>query len=322
MSLKHLSALVCAAALMAAAGCSSGQAGGTSSSTTSAERAGGPAPSSTSVPATSTSSVVPPVQAPDAWKSDVIVRVTQDMNGGDAHGASWRSTLSNDGRYVAFESDADDLVPGDTNRLIALAPDRDTPAAAHTGSDVFVFDRQTGAVELVSPARDGTPANGDSNEPHISATGRWVAFQSNADNLVPGDTNKWTDVFRRDRQTGTTELVSAGLNGAAANGRSYARGVSADGRYVVFASAADNLVPGDTNRTDDVFIRDLQAGTTELVSVGPGGEQGNEGSGECAISADGRFVAFQSSATNLVQGDTNGSADISSATGRRVPPSA
>ena len=145
-------------------------------------------------------------------------------------------------------------------------------------------------MELVS-TRVGTPANGDSNEAHIDATGRWVVFQSNANNLVPGDTNKWTDVFLHDRQTGTTELVSVGLKGAAANGRSYARGVSADGRYVAFSSAAENLVPGDTNKAGDVFVRDMQAGVTERGSVGPGGEQGNKESADCAISTDGRFVA-------------------------------
>ena len=114
------------------------------------------------------------------------------------------------------------------------------------------------------------------------------------------------DVFVRDRQTGTTRRVSVGSGGAQGNGHQLGGpAISADGRFVAFGSCATNLVPGDTNGCSDVFVRDRQTGTTQRVSVGPGGAQGNGFSVDPAISADGRFVAFESRATNLVPGDTN-----------------
>ena len=129
-------------------------------------------------------------------------------------------------------------------------------------------------------------------DPAISADGRFVAFSSDATNLVPGDTNGTADVFVRDRQTGTTRRVSVGSGGAQGNGLSVDPAISADGRFVAFASDATNLVPGDTNGADDVFVRDRQTGTTRRVSVGSGGAQGDRVSFDPAISADGRFVAF------------------------------
>ena len=111
--------------------------------------------------------------------------------------------------------------------------------------------------------------------PAISADGRFVAFRSDATNLVPGDTNGATDVFVRDRQTGTTRRVSVGPGGAQGNGGSFMPAISADGRFVAFESSATNLVPGDTNDMEDMFVHDRQTGTTRRVSVGPGGVQGN-----------------------------------------------
>ena len=148
------------------------------------------------------------------------------------------------------------------------------------------------------------------HSPAISADGRFVAFVSFATNLVPGDTNDATDVFVRDRQTGTTRRVSLGPGGVQGNGGSAGPAISANGRFVAFFSAATNLVPGDTNGTADVFVRDRQTGTTRRVSLGPGGVQGDGDSVGAAISADGRFVAFESDATNLVPGDTNGAPDV------------
>jgi hypothetical protein len=140
-----------------------------------------------------------------------------------------------------------------------------------------------------------------------------VAFVSHATNLVPGDTNAHRDVFLHDRQLGTTERVSVDSGGSQANGNSFnPPSVSADGRYVAFLSYATNLVPGDTNAGPDYFLRDRQLGTTERLNVDSAGAQANTGAYvlTVSISADGRYAAFDSGATNLVPGDTNGAPDI------------
>ena len=167
-----------------------------------------------------------------------------------------------------------------------------------------------GITERVSIASDGTQGNGASIEAAISADGRYVAFQSPASNLVAFDTNSLSDIFVRDRQTGTTERVSVATDGTQANGLSEQTEISADGRYVAFKSFASNLVAGDTNGTADVFVRDLVDDTTERVSVGTAGGQSSGLSEQPAISGDGRYVAFQSFGSNLVAGDTNGLEDI------------
>src|SRR5690606_11863360 len=141
---------------------------------------------------------------------------------------------------------------------------------------------------------DGTQADRNSLVPSISADGRFVAFQSVATNLVPGDTNGNNDVFVHDRQTGVTQRVSVASDGAQGNGISTTASISADGRFVAFQSAASNLVPGDTNGATDVFVHDRQTGVTERVSVASDGAQGNANTSEASLSADGRYVAFQS----------------------------
>src|SRR5947199_353237 len=226
-------------------------------------------------------------------------RVSVASGGTEGNGASLSSALSADGRFVAFVSAATDLVAADTNGV----------------SDVFVHDRQTGATERVSVASGGTQANNVSSYPALSADGRFVAFQSDATNLVVGDTNGKTDVFVHDRQTGTTERVSVasggGTQGTGNSGGFFAfPALSGDGRLVAFQSDATNLVAGDTNGATDVFVHDRQTGTTERVSVASGGSQGNGSSAGPVLSADGRFVAFHGTATNLVPGDTNGTTDV------------
>ena len=145
----------------------------------------------------------------------------------------------------------------------------------------------------------------------LSADGRFFAFFSPATNLVLGDTNGFAfDVFVRDRQAGTTQLVSVSSAGSQGNGPSSRPAISANGRYVTFDSAATDLVAGDINNTNDVFVRDRQMGTTQLVSVSSGGVQGNGNSILPALSPDGRFVAFQSDASDLVAGDTNGASTV------------
>jgi len=220
-------------------------------------------------------------------------RVSIASDGTQGNDRSYRSSISADGRFVAFFSHASNLVPGDTNGQ----------------ADSFVHDRQTGETTRVSVASDGTQGNSYSYSPSISADGRFVAFYSHASNLVTGDTNGLQDVFAHDRQTGQTTRVSVASNGEQANAHSYSPSLSADGRFVAFYSGGNNLVPGDTNGTVDIFVHDRQTGETTRVSVATNGAQGNSGSNDPSISGHGRFVAFNSYASNLVQGDTNGQAD-------------
>ena len=179
------------------------------------------------------------------------------------------------------------------------------------GTDAFVRDLDAGTTERVSVAAGGRQANGDSGDVSLSADGRLVAFSSAASNLVPGDTNGRGDVFVRDRRTGRTERVSVAAGGRQANGDSWSGCISDDGGRVVFTSEATDLVPGDTNGSYDVFVRDRTEGTTERVSVSSGGAQGNKdsfvaGCGGRVITPGGRYVVFELAASDLVRGDTNG----------------
>jgi Tol biopolymer transport system component len=173
-----------------------------------------------------------------------------------------------------------------------------------------VYDRQTSQTEIVSLAPDGSPANNISYNPSISADGRYVAFPSLAYNLVSGDTNNTTDIFVRDRLTGQTEHISVTSEGMQAEGASLLCSISLDGRYVAFESLARNLVGDDTNGQTDVFVHDRLTKNTWRVSVANNGSQGNGAAGLPAISGDGRYVAFDSSSANLVNGDTNNQTDI------------
>ena len=177
--------------------------------------------------------------------------------------------------------------------------------------DVFVWTRAGGAVERVSVAGDGSQAAaGASDASSISADGRYVAFASTAPNLVAGDTNLAADVFVHDRVTGTTvrASVTAGGGQAATASSLQPGGLSADGQVVAFDTAAP-LAAGDTGG-NDVYVRDLAAGTTERISVNSAGLGANGNSSAAAISADGRYVAFESSATNLDPADTGGDEDV------------
>jgi hypothetical protein len=185
------------------------------------------------------------------------------------------------------------------------------PNDTNNDTDIFVHDRVSGTTEIVSVASDGiTYGNAGSSLANISADGRYVTFASLSDNLVSGDTNSMQDVFVHDRQTGSTQRVSISSAGDQSNGYSDKSSISGDGNYVVFDSFGTNLVTGDTNKTWDVFVRDRLNGLTERVSVNRYGGQGNYASQYPVITQDGRYVAFESYATNLVRGDTNGKGDI------------
>jgi len=227
-------------------------------------------------------------------RAQTTERVSVSAAGLQANNPCHNPSLSADGRFAAFASAANNLAAGDTNNLF----------------DVFVRDRQSGTTLRVSVSTAGVEGNGSSSYPSLSADSRCVAFGSLATNLVAGDTNGQEDVFVRDRQLGTTERASLATGATQGDGKSTEPSLSADGRFVAFSSAASNLVAGDTNAVADIFVRDRQLGTTERVSLDSSGAQANSASHQPAISADGRFVAFSSDASNLVAGDTNGAVDV------------
>ena len=221
-----------------------------------------------------------------------ITRESVDALGGGpfsqrSFGQAGKAAVSADGRVIAFQSDASDLVPGDTNQA----------------TDVFVRDRATGVLQRVSMTWNGMEGRGDSKCPSLSADGRWVAFASRAWNMVPGGANlghpRW-DVYVHDRQASATTRVSVSASGGDPDGDSECPSISGDGQRVVFASAAANLASDDDNQVKDVFLRDRADEKTVLVSKGGGRTPGD--SQRPVISGDGRFVAFESSALDLVPG--------------------
>ena len=225
-------------------------------------------------------------EAGRAFAFGPAVRASVSSRGAQGDLESSRPALSRDGNVVGFVSSATNLVAGDTNGV----------------EDIFVRDLETGSTERVSVASDGTQGDAFSDRfaPALDRTGRFVAFESGATNLVPNDTNAAFDVFLRDRRAGTTVRVSLGANGAQGNDFSISPALSVDARFVAFASGATNLVPDDTNGFVDAFVRDRRRGTTSRVSISTSGAEANDDViAAPALSDDGRFVVFLSGATNL-----------------------
>jgi Tol biopolymer transport system component len=227
-------------------------------------------------------------------RAEGTVRLSVDRSRVDGNGASLDPAMTPDARFVAFASDASDLVRNDTNGV----------------TDVFVRDRLRGSTERISVDSAEHEAHGASYDPAISADGRFVVFTSDAEDLVPGDTNHWSDVFLRDRLRGLTVRVSVSSSGGQGSEGSFSPAISGDGQLVAFVSQAPDLVSGDGNFSWDVFVRDLAAGTTERVSVDPSGLDADSGSFDPCLSFDGNLVVFASLASNLVAGDTNAYSDI------------
>jgi Tol biopolymer transport system component len=235
-------------------------------------------------------------------RKGLTTRVTVDLGGGNPDGFANNPRISANGRFVAFDSLASDLVVGDGNGL----------------RDVFVRDLRTKTTVRASVDLEGGDPDNSSFAPVLNASGRYVAFVSYASDLVPGDGNGETDVFVRDLDAGVTLRVSVDVAGGDANGFSHSASISADGRAVTFASIASDLVSDDGNlcfaegfySCSDVFVRDVATGTTVRASVDAGGDDGNEDSRDPAISADGRWLAFVSEASDLVPGDGNGRPDV------------
>jgi Tol biopolymer transport system component len=227
--------------------------------------------------------------------------ITSSVINNDLH-----PSISADGRYIAFASEAFNLVPGDV----------------YSTNDIFVRDTVAGTTEAISTDSNGNfsksiaYADADSLNPQITPDGRYVAFASYAASLVPGDTNRTLDIFVKDRQTGKTTRVSTDSNGnQGTNGQAFSYNqtvpsISANGRYVAFESNFNNLVTGDSNGMNDVLVKDMLSGETTRVSIGLNGVQANGASGDPSISADGRYVAFKSNASNLVVNDLLGASDV------------
>ena len=293
--------------------------------------------------------------APGVFADGNIQLVSIGLGGASANGDTEQVAMSANGRFVAFTSNAPDLVSGDTNGI----------------EDVFVRDMVTGEIKRISASTAGVEGDGASGRPDISADGNVIVFESNATNLVSTpDLNGYTDIYRHDLALGVTTRVSVTLSSSETDGEStdpvvsgdgavvafrseatnllqasadtngvadvfsttliglqrvsvtstgaeadgwsghlFGIDISFDGQHIVYASAATNLVPGDTNGWVDIFVRDQLAGTVERVSLTGAGGEGDKSCRSCTISDDGDVVAFDSASTNLVPGDTNDSPD-------------
>jgi Tol biopolymer transport system component len=214
-------------------------------------------------------------------QTNQVALCSSTSGGTQGNSNSNRTSMSSDGRYVTFESDATNLGP-------ATTPGR---------TNIFRKDLQTGEVRLASSNASGTEGDQSSMNPKASTDGRYVTFNSDATNLVTGGTSG-TQIFRKDLQTGEVKLCSASSTDAQGNGTSDEASMSSDGRYAVFNSDSSNLVPGVDGF--QVYRKDLLTGETVLCSKNASGAQGDDYSGGAAVSPDGRFVCFSSSATNLV----------------------
>ena len=239
----------------------------------------------------------------DVYERDIQASVTTLVSratggsGSQANQDAFMPAISSGGRTVAFTSHATNLDPGDSD----------------TGADVFVHDDTIDTTALVSRATGTAGSKDASGHPRMSGDGRYVAFSSQTSKLDPADHDKVSDIFVRDLQAGTTTLVSRASSATKGDGDSWSPAISDDGRFVAFFSYATNLDPADTDQTTDVFVRDLQAGTTTLVSRTSNQAGGAKGDGDSlapAISGDGRYVSFESVATNLDPADTDQTTDV------------
>ena len=240
------------------------------------------------------------VLSDDNGKRDIFVKdliknrttlVSTSSSGVQGNGDSENGRLSNDNKKVVFQSSADNLVPDDTNDL----------------TDIFVKNLDTGAIVRVSVNKDGEEANDICNNGQFSPTSsNKVLFQSYADNLVPDDTNSSMDLFIKDLSTGVVTRVSTAVDGTESSADSYNASFSADGKKVVFESYADNLIPNDTNSSNDIFIKNIASGVVTRVSVAADGTEADSSSYNPSLSADGKKVIFESMASNLVPGYSSG----------------
>jgi hypothetical protein len=223
-----------------------------------------------------------------------VTRISKGLAGAEANGDSFLSDLSDDGSRIVYDSVATNLVAVDDN----------------VWSDIFLYEQNTATTTKISISNNNTPGNARSERPRLSADGTYAIYYSYADNLVSGDTNGEPDIFGIDLETFAVSRLSVGTNGTQANlGARAEYALSPDGRYVVFASDSTNLVANDTNNTTDIFLYDRETNITRLMSVARDGTRANGGSYDPSISANGRFIAFNTIASNLYPNDTNGIGD-------------
>ena len=219
-------------------------------------------------------------------------RISVSAGGAQANSNSFVSTLTSDGRYIAFESLASNLVSTNTNGK----------------SQIYIKDTSTGGIQLISMNGSGVAGNANSVEPSISGDGRYVAFTSDATNLIANDGNGLRDVFIFDRNSSSIMRVSP--SGVEPNGISHMPYLSRDGKYLVISSLATNFAVNDTNSFRDIFLYQLSSGILKRINTSATGEQANSDSFASGISSDGNYVAFVSSASNLAPNDSNSVYDI------------
>jgi len=226
--------------------------------------------------------------------NDETTRVSVSSGDSQGNNASYSPSLSGDGRFIVFQSYASNLVAGDSNAR----------------ADIFVHDTLNDETTRVSVATGGLQSNGDSHAPFISSDGRFIAYESDATNLVANDTNGKRDVFLYDISSRETTRVSIATGEAEGDGRSFSANLSSDGKLVAYRSEATNLVTGDTNGARDIFIHNTETGETTRLSQTETGGETNADAEPATLSADGRYLAYTSFATNIVSGDTNGRRDV------------
>ncbi|MEA2025094.1 MAG: calcium-binding protein, partial [Chloroflexota bacterium] len=215
--------------------------------------------------------------------------ISQNSGHAQAGDVSFTGGISANGNSVAFMTAADNLDPGDSN----------------ASPDVYLRNVARGKTKIVSVSSSGVNGDGDSEGPAISASGRFIVFASGAHNLIDGRWLPSWQIYLRDRAKGRTFLVSKNSAGGRANDMSFNPEISADGRYVVFESNATNLTGKGTKGAQQIYLRDRKLRKTFLISQNNVGKAGNSYSGQPQVSANGRFVAFMSWATNLTSKDTN-----------------
>jgi Tol biopolymer transport system component len=252
--------------------------------------------------------------------SGVIIRVSVDSTGQQANAPSYKPEISANGRFVVFESFADNLVPGDSNNTCDNNLDG---ISIENCPDIFLHDLLTGQTTLVSILTNGTQSDGWSRNATISGDGSVVAFASTGSNLdgfeddyacdtdsdLEEDDN-CPDVFLRNLNTGVTTIITRTVTGGAALGWADFPSLSASGRFVSFESDSEHLVEEDASGNTDIFVYDSQTGKNKRVSVSSTGTEANDNSIGSSISADGQLIAFTSYADNLVIGDTNENSDV------------